>query len=168
MERAREIKMTETEKKQAIAMAKQFVWPGDLILVKTPGAFYGLMRKIFASKYDHTVVVVDDERSLHITYPKAKLVPTYIFLHILREPLVIRLNTFSRKRNEDIVKKELFLFNVKHQAIGKQYDAAKVFYFMRQNLTDKVVNSQPAGFVSRSVKKTKKKIKKLVYGTQEV
>ena len=97
MDRAREIKMNDAEKKQAIMMAKQFVRPGDIILIKTPSAFYSLMRKLFASKYDHTVVVVDEERSLHISYPKAKLVPTYIFMHILREPLVIRLNAFQRK-----------------------------------------------------------------------
>jgi len=86
MERARHIKMSDTEKTQALAMAKQFVRPGDLILIKTPSTFYGLMRRLFESKYDHTVVVVDEERSLHITYPRARLVPTYIFMHILRDP----------------------------------------------------------------------------------
>lgn len=141
MERARQIRMSDTEKTQAMAMAKQFVRPGDVILVKTPSTFYGLMRRLFESNYDHSVVVVDDERCLHITYPRARLVPTYLFMHILRDPLVIRLNLFQSKKTEDLVKKELFLFNLKHAAIGKSYDASKVFYFLRLSLRDKVVNS---------------------------
>jgi hypothetical protein len=139
MKRAKEIKMTDTEKQQAKAIAKQYVRPGDLILVKTPSSYYGLMRKIFNSKYDHTVVVVDEERSLHISYPKARLVPTYIFMHILREPLVIRLNIFQTKKETENIKRELFLFNLKHSAIGKRYDSAKVFHFLRLSLQEKVV-----------------------------
>ena len=94
MDRAREIKMTDAEKTQAVATAKMFCKPGDIILVKTPSRFYNLMRKLFQSEYDHTVVVVDDERCLHISYPRAKLVPTYLFTHIMREPLIIRPNVF--------------------------------------------------------------------------
>lgn len=142
-------------------MAKQFVRPGDLILIKTPGPFYGVMRKLFGSAYDHTVVVVDEERSLHIAYPKAKLVPTFIFMHILREPLVLRLNIFQTKRTEDQVKKELFLFSIKHAAIGKRYDAAKVFYFLRMNLRDKVVQSQAASLTSRVIQKAKGRLSKI-------
>lgn len=156
--------MSDTEKTQAMAMAKQFVRPGDLILIKTPSTFYGLMRRLFESKYDHTVVVVDEERSLHITYPRARLVPTYLFMHILREPLVIRLNLFHSKQTQDLVKKELFLFNLKHAAIGKSYDASKVFYFMRMSLKDKMASSKAASLTNSLLAKTKQKVRRVFMG----
>ena len=56
------------------------VRPGDIILVKTPNVFYDAMRKLYATEYDHVIVVVDQERCLHITYPKAKLAPLLPFL----------------------------------------------------------------------------------------
>ena len=131
MERAKNIRMTDTDKLQSVAISKQFCKPGDLILVKTPSSFYNTMRKLFQSDYDHTVLVVDEERCLHISYPTAKLVPTYLFTHIIREPLVIRLNVFSSSKIEDQTKRELFLLNIKHSSIGKKYDSARVFAFLR-------------------------------------
>ena len=51
------------------------VQPGDIIYVKTPNIFYDAMRKLYSTEHDHMIVVVDAERCLHITYPKAKLMP---------------------------------------------------------------------------------------------
>lgn len=83
--------MTPDEKEQAIK-ATTNLKPGDLILIKTPNRLYELMRKIYNTPYDHIVVVVDQERCLHISYPRAKLVPSYLFTHSVGEPLVIRPN----------------------------------------------------------------------------
>ena len=55
---------------------KRSVRPGDLILTKTPSAVFALLREIGSTEYDHLLAVIDEERSLHISYPRAKLVPT--------------------------------------------------------------------------------------------
>ena len=49
-----------------------------------------MFRNLGASDYDHIAVVLDDYYSLHISYPRAKKVPTTLFTHIKREPMVIR------------------------------------------------------------------------------
>ena len=91
---------------------------GDLILVKTPSIFYSAMRKLFESVYDHTLVATDNERSLHITHPKAKLMPTYTFMHPKREAIVIRVNEkFLNEKNLNE-----FIYEIKHNSVGKQYD----------------------------------------------
>lgn len=93
--------------------------PGDLILVKTPNKMYELVRRIFDSPYDHLVVVVDDSRSLHISFPITKLVPTYLFTHEPREPLIVRpaLSDLDREK---------FLFDLKHDTVGKRYDTGRI------------------------------------------
>lgn len=90
------------------------------------------MRKIYATPYDHIVVVVDNERCLHISYPRAKLVPTYLFTHEKREPLLVRPN---------LSKEELdtFLFDIKHSTVGKLYDSGRVFNYMKQSVWDKTL-----------------------------
>ena len=81
------------------------------------------MRRAFDSTYDHIVVVVDSERCLHISYPRAKLVPTYLFTHAKREPIVLR----PMLQQEEIDK---FLFDLKHETVGKYYDSARVLNYM--------------------------------------
>ena len=56
------------------------VEPGDIILIKTPSLIYSGMRNFFHVEYDHALVVVDKERCLHISYPRAKLVPVWNYL----------------------------------------------------------------------------------------
>lgn len=76
------------------------------------------MRKMFESEYDHTLVATDSERSLHITHPRAKLVPTYQFMHPNREAIIIRVNEKflnEKSRNE-------FIYEIKHTSVGKKYD----------------------------------------------
>ena len=90
--------MSPADKERAIEATKQ-VQPGDLILVNTPNALYETMRRVYSTPYDHLVVVVDETRSLHISYPRAKLVPTYLFTHSARQPLVIRPNLQQKERD---------------------------------------------------------------------
>ena len=123
---AREISMTPAEKQKAQELTL-LVKPGDLILVKTPKTMYATLRKIYATPYDHIVVVVDTERCLHISYPRAKLVPTYLFTHSKREPLVLRPNLSEA----DL---EKFLFDIKHHTVGKRYDSGRVFNYMKQSV----------------------------------
>mmetsp|Transcript_19447 Transcript_19447/g.26308 ORF Transcript_19447/g.26308 Transcript_19447/m.26308 type:complete len:97 (-) Transcript_19447:1112-1402(-) len=67
------------------------VQPGDIILVKTPSVFYEAIRKLYSTEHDHAILVVDSERCLHITYPKARLVPVHQFLHPSRAPVLIKI-----------------------------------------------------------------------------
>ena len=66
------------------------VEPGDIILIKTPSVIYSGMRNFFHIEYDHALVVVDKERCLHISYPRAKLVPVWSYLQISKEPIIIK------------------------------------------------------------------------------
>lgn len=77
------------------------------------------------------VVVVDDTRSLHISYPRAKLVPTYLFTHSRREGLLIRPKWVDDKQRDQ------FLFSLKHATVGKRYDTFRVFNLSRMTIFDK-------------------------------
>ena len=83
MDLARSVPISPEEKAQAIKMVGR-VKPGDIILLRTPASLYDTARWLLSTPYDHAVIVVDEERSLHISYPRAKLVPTYLFTHIKR------------------------------------------------------------------------------------
>ena len=92
-------RMSYEEKQEAIERAKR-LQPGDMILIKTPSAIYSAIRTLGRQSYDHIVsstsklirqaVVLDDQYSLHISYPYAKKAPTFFFTHKLRQPLIIR------------------------------------------------------------------------------
>ena len=98
--------MTDDEFEEAKAMSHQ-VQVGDLVLVKTPNVFYEAMRKLYRANYDHIVVVFDSKYSLHISYPKARLVETHTFTLAKRDPLVIR------PRWRDTKQRDEFLHNLR-------------------------------------------------------
>ena len=62
---------------------------------------------------------MDNQYSLHISYPRAKKVPTFLFTHKRKEPLIIR-PLFTEKERID------FINNLLIEAIGKPYDFARV------------------------------------------
>jgi hypothetical protein len=155
MEIAKQVKMTDSEKQQSIVKAKTFLCPGDIVVVKTPNIFYGLMRKLTQNEYDHTVVVVDEERCLHISYPTAKLVPSYLFMHVSREPIIIRTKEFAA----DIAGarawsghgvRDLFVFNVMHNSVGKGYDNIRVTRYMQQKMGHLIKSSKIFSTVKRA------------------
>ena len=49
---------------------------------------------------------MDEERTLHISYPRAKLVPTLLFTHRQRSPLVLRAHLSQEE-------KDIFVDNLK-------------------------------------------------------
>ena len=104
--------------------------PGDLILIKTPNPIYAAIRRLHGQTYDHVVVVIDDARSLHISYPRAKLVPTYLFTHSIREGLLIRPKWVNTEQRDQ------FLFSLKHATVGKKYDSFRVFNLSRMTIFD--------------------------------
>lgn len=79
-----------------------------------------MFRNLGYSEYDHIAVVLDDYYSLHISYPRAKKVPTILFAHVKREPLVIR-PQFKLQKQRDA-----FLSNLQYEALGRQYDFNRV------------------------------------------
>ncbi len=84
--------------------------PGDLILIKTPSSIYEAFRRIGESHFDHIVrvvcnimlqaVVLDEHSSLHISYPSAKVVPTILFTHKKKTPMIIRPRLNDLERNQ--------------------------------------------------------------------
>lgn len=63
--------------------------------------------------------MIDENRSLHISYPRTKLVETYLFTHKKRNPLVIRPNLNLKER-------ERFVDELKESSLGKRYDSYRV------------------------------------------
>jgi hypothetical protein len=64
--------------------------PGDLILVKSPGAPYRLARRLSGNPYDHVAVVASDGRTINIDKPSARLLPVERLLRPALEPRVLR------------------------------------------------------------------------------
>ena len=109
------------------------VEPGDIILIKTPSVIYSGMRNFFHIEYDHALVVVDKERCLHISYPRAKLVPVWSYLQISKEPIIIK--PTAKAMDEEARQK--FIYELKHEFVGKPYDSMRLFRHMRRSLVDK-------------------------------
>lgn len=135
------VAMTKQEKEEALVKAQTLLEPGDIMLVKTPSMFYSGLRKVFKNEYDHALVIVDKERCLHITYPRAKLVPVVAYMHITREAMVIK----PTEKAMTSGLRQQFIYDIKHASVGKGYDSLKVFQFMRRSMLDKV-RSQASEF----------------------
>jgi hypothetical protein len=127
----RDVSMTPKERAQAIQKYDK-LQIGDLIFVKTPKTFFQALRRICDEHYDHIVVVLDQEKCLHISYPTAKLVSTHVFSHVKRSPLIVR-PKFSSE-----AKRHAFVNGLKDTVLGKRYDSLRVFNYLRQNITDRV------------------------------
>jgi len=97
--------------------------PGDFILTQTPTQIFSLFRDMGQTKYDHLVIVIDEQRSLHISYPLAKLVPTTMFLDPSKRPLVLRCSQMS------LIDKMQMVEEMKHTIVGRPYDYKRVLHF---------------------------------------
>ena len=95
-------------------------------MIRTPSAVFGILRDIGISEYDHLLAVIDHERSLHISYPYAKLVPTSQFVQPHKKPLILR-PLFTYKEGVDRVSQ--FTKMLKHSLVGKPYDYSRVLQF---------------------------------------
>jgi hypothetical protein len=135
MARGENFSLTDGEIKICMEKMTKLLQPGDIILVKTPNLFFDALRHVYNSDFDHTLVVVDNERCLHITYPKAKLVKTFQYMNVAREAIVIRpnLNALGPEQREQ------FIFNMKHASVGKIYNSRLVFSFFKKTLYSKVM-----------------------------
>ena len=75
-----EVELTKEELMHAEHLIKEFVRPGDLIMTRTPSKIFGTLRELGGTDYDHLIAVIDKDRSLHVSYPFAKLAPTSLFV----------------------------------------------------------------------------------------
>ncbi|CDW74132.1 leucine rich repeat family protein [Stylonychia lemnae] len=112
-------KMDSVEKLESTLKSQQLL-PGDLILIRTPSSIYEAFRRLGESYYDHIAVVLDDQLSLHISYPRTKVVPTILFTHKKKQPLIIRPNYKSDQQREQ------FLQTIQKMSMGKQYDYYRI------------------------------------------
>lgn len=58
--------------------------------MKTPSAFHKRARKISKVNFDHSVLVLDNNMALQISFPRVAIKPTWVFCIERREPHVIR------------------------------------------------------------------------------
>lgn len=117
-----EVQMTSEEKATALKLIETHIEPGDIILTQTPSAMFGIFRDVGHTQYDHLVAVIDKERSLHISYPYAKLVPTILFMQQKKRPLLLKSKMTKSQ-------KERFIHGLKHNLVGKAYDYKRVIHF---------------------------------------
>lgn len=64
--------------------------PGDIVLIKTPGAAYAAWRRLSCSPYDHVAVMLENKDTFNIVYPVAKKLPASFFFRSGKTPLVLR------------------------------------------------------------------------------
>lgn len=116
--------MTESDKNSAQTIVDTMIRPGDLILTQTPSALFGIFRDFGETKYDHLVAVIDKERCLHISYPRAKLVPTILFVQQKKRPLILRCRGMTPDQ------RDMFIQQLKHKIVGKPYDYTRVLHYI--------------------------------------
>ena len=101
--------------------------PGDLLIVKTPGIFYRIGRKLTKNSYDHIAVVLYNNETLNIVLPKAVIRPTIIFTKPNRIPLIMRpkwKNSIQRRIFiEEMEKFKSISYNIRKTIIGVMFSA---------------------------------------------
>ena len=126
--------MTEQDKKTAQRIVDTRIEPGDLILTQTPSPLFGMARDFGESQYDHLVAVIDKERCLHISYPRAQLVPTILFAQQRKRPLILRCRGITDEE------RDLFIEKLKHNIVGKPYDYTRVLHYILYSKLNRMPN----------------------------
>jgi hypothetical protein len=93
--------------------------PGDIVLVRTPGNFYRLIRNTTLSDYDHLAVVMTSTEFLHIGPPTVRLLPTSIIMAEQRCAVAFRPEMTDAERKE--------LLATLHCAVGQAYDTGRTY-----------------------------------------
>jgi len=84
--------------------------PGDIVLLRTPGAVYQAFRQFSASEYDHVVVALSrPDQCLHISPPTARRVRTRQLLVDERQPRVLRPRISDEEKKRFVQKCESLL-----------------------------------------------------------
>ena len=101
--------------------------PCDLVLVRTPGRLYSLMRRASHQPFDHLAVVMADGRVLHVGPPRIRLLPAELFLQPWRQPQVLRPTLSDAEA-------AAFLSSLS-SLIGQPYDTTRVLQLIAQLAT---------------------------------
>jgi len=64
--------------------------PGDVLLVKTPRKSWAVGRKVMGSAWDHVSVVIRDDHTLNVVFPRVVRTPLHRMLRPERKPLLLR------------------------------------------------------------------------------
>jgi len=94
--------------------------PGDLLLVKTTGIGYAFGRRITRNRYDHIAVVLPENETLNIVYPKTVILPLSTLGKPRNTPLILRPNWTTPEQREEFIREMLGFLSVK-------YDLTKTF-----------------------------------------
>ena len=94
--------------------------PGDLLLVKTTGRGYALGRSITRNSYDHIAVVLPDNETLNIIFPRAVILPLSAFRKPQNAPLILRPQWESTEQRDTFIR-EMQGF------VDARYDLTKTF-----------------------------------------
>lgn len=106
--------------------------------------------------------------SLHISYPRTKLVPTILFTHKKKQPCIIRPNFTNEERQE-------FLDTLQKISLGKQYDYYRIIQIListslfelkkfDDSCTDKIVCSHN---IFQALIYSKRRLRPLIYSSSE-
>ncbi len=98
---------------------------GDIILTKSSGLAYQLVRQHYQQHYDHVALVVDEHVSLHISYPSIRFISTNILLMKHKQPKVLRLKSLRADTVDSIKERILWQSN-------KDYDYRRLFSLLVQ------------------------------------
>ena len=103
-------------REEALKQSLKRLRPGDIILTRTPGFFYGAARTTARSTYDHCVVVARQAGMvIHVGPPTVRLLRVERIMTPQRHPIVFRCR-LNAKQNHRFV-------HVLEQNLGKRYGA---------------------------------------------
>ena len=108
------------------------VEPGDLVLVQSPGRFFGVVRRLGGNPYDHVAVVVDDGLSVNIDKPAARTLPVERLLRESLHPLVLR----PRFASED--ERTRFVAAIE-QLLRAPYDVRRTLWLVERLLEQRLL-----------------------------
>lgn len=112
---------TQAAKFQRLEVRTSQVQAGDIILTRTPGAFYEFCRRRAGQAYDHLAIVMNANEFLHVGPPRIRLLPVPLLLNEARNPLVVRPDLNELQRTQLLLELS--------SMVGAPYDVARVYKF---------------------------------------
>ena len=116
--------------------------PCDLILVRTPGHMYSILRQLANQQFDHLAIVMNDKHVLHISPPTIRLLHISTLIQPNRSPIVLRPKLSESEKQT--------LLESLNTLIGQQYDTISVIKFVSKLILNKYIShsSHPIDYTS--------------------
>jgi hypothetical protein len=119
---------------ETVAEIMEAARPGDLLLVRTPGAVYEIGRRLTRNVYDHIAVVVNGGLTLNIVQPRGKLIPLTRLVTREREPRLLRPRWASEGQSISFVRRMERYQNV-------TYNSIRTYRGIGQLLTKRIIGA---------------------------